>query len=102
MGNKPIVKSSALAIGLGALLATTAVAATAGAASAGADVQAEPQQTAAKDKSRRICRNLTPSGSRLTRRLCRTQAEWDQNRETTQDSVLKEQLGSGTTYDSPG
>lgn len=32
---------------------------------------------AGPDRSKRVCRNVTPTGSRMTKRVCRTQAEWD-------------------------
>jgi len=98
MGTKPIVRASALAMGFGALLVGTALVAATGASSAAADVQAEPKATA-KDNSRRICRTLTPSGSRLTRRVCRTQAEWDQSRDRTQEGHLKQQIDQSTLFE---
>lgn len=98
MGVKRVAKMSALTMGLGALLAGTALASAAGASSAAADVQAEPKATA-KDNSRRICRTLTPSGSRLTRRVCRTQADWDQSRDRTQEGHLKQQIDQTTLFE---
>jgi len=38
---------------------------------------AGPSAEAAPDRSKRVCRNMTPTGSRMTKRVCRTQAEWD-------------------------
>lgn len=74
MGVKPIVTASALAIGFGALWATPAL--TSGsAATAAAETQ---PKAAANDPSRRVCRNLIRSGTRLSTRYCRTQAEWDE------------------------
>ena len=35
-------------------------------------------QGGADDTSRRACRNLIRSGTRLSTRYCRTQAEWDE------------------------
>ena len=102
MGVKPVAKMSALTMGLGALLAGTALASATGASSAAADVQAEPKATA-KDNSRRICRNLTPSGSRLTRRVCRTQAQWDDTADTAQEGLLKHQIDQSSLFEqAPG
>jgi len=72
MGVKPIVAASALAIGFGALWATPAL------TSGSAATAAETPKAAASDPSRRICRNLIRSGTRLSTRYCRTQAEWDE------------------------
>jgi hypothetical protein len=71
MGVKPIVTASALALGFGALWAAPGL--TSGSAPA---ATAEPQPKA-NDTSRRVCRNLVRSGTRLSTRYCRTQAEWD-------------------------
>ena len=40
------------------------------------------QQPRARDNGRRICVNEDMSNSRLSRRVCRTQAEWDEMRRT--------------------
>ena len=56
----------------GALLSMSVTALGAGAAAAAGDGKAD-----AKDPSRRVCRMITPTGSRLAIRSCRTQAEWD-------------------------
>lgn len=95
MGTKPVVRASALAMGFGALLVGTALVAATGASSAAAGVQAEPKAPA-KDNSRRICRTLIPSGSRLSSRVCRTQAEWDQSRDRTQQGLLEHQTEQST------
>jgi hypothetical protein len=86
MSTKLIGTASGLTMGLAALLsgATFAGFATAAVAS---------EQTAAQgDTSRRVCRSITLSGSRLSRRVCRTQAEWDASRDRTQDGVLQHQV----------
>jgi hypothetical protein len=74
MAVKAIVAASALAIGFGALWASPGVA-TNPAAPAATGTQ---PKAAANDTSRRACRNLVRSGTRLSTRYCRTQAEWDQ------------------------
>lgn len=58
----------------------TGVALTIGASTigAGAASAAGEQPTARDDASRRICRMVTPTGSRLAIRSCRTKAEWDE------------------------
>ena len=40
------------------------------------------QQPRARDTSRRVCVSENMSNSRLSRRVCRTQAEWDEMRRT--------------------
>ncbi len=101
MGAKPIGTASVFAMGIAALWAGPALAGETSALLAGDAVQ--KQRNAADDSSRRVCRNITPTGSRLTKRVCRTQAEWDKSRDKTQDSHLQELLGDGTTYEqAPG
>jgi len=75
MGKKPIVAASAAAVALAALWTGTAFAGRSAPSAAGGAVET---QITAKDTSRRVCRNLVISGTRLTTRYCRTQAEWDQ------------------------
>jgi hypothetical protein len=72
MAMKPIVAASVLAIGFGALWAAPALAGEPSAAAA----EAQPG-AARNDGSRRICRNVVRSGTRLSTRFCHTQAEWD-------------------------
>ncbi|HVQ09730.1 MAG TPA: hypothetical protein VMS43_14975 [Allosphingosinicella sp.] len=69
---KPIVAASALAIGLGALWAAPGL-------TSGSQVTApaEAPKATATDPSRRVCRNVVRSGTRLSTRYCHTQAEWD-------------------------
>ena len=70
-----IVAGSLLTAGAAILGAGAAVAGvTAESTVAAAQEQANPQQ----DRSRRVCRTVVPSGSRLGVRTCRTQAEWDE------------------------
>lgn len=79
MGGMRILTVAALAIGLGALGAVPA-----SAADDGASKKAE-------DTSRRVCRMVIPTGSRMTSRICRTQAEWDAAMDKTQANVLRHQ-----------
>lgn len=44
------------------------------------------------DPSRRVCKSLTPTGSRVPKRFCMTQLEWDEAAKRAQDSVFKQQL----------
>lgn len=71
MAMKPMVAASALAMGFGALWASPGL--TGGSAPA-ATAESQPK---ANETSRRVCRNLVRSGTRLSTRYCRTQAEWD-------------------------
>ncbi|MDB5722254.1 MAG: hypothetical protein JWP15_2872 [Alphaproteobacteria bacterium] len=58
------------------------------AADAPAATAAAPAPKLAKnDKSHRICRVVTPSGSRFTSRVCRTAEEWENEARKTQDWV---------------
>ncbi|HYI49145.1 MAG TPA: hypothetical protein VEX35_11850 [Allosphingosinicella sp.] len=77
MGVKPIVTASALAIGFGALWAGPALTAE----SAPAAAQESQPKTTQVDTSRRICRNLVLSGTRLSRRSCRTARAWEEDAE---------------------
>jgi hypothetical protein len=83
MGARQIIAVAALAIGLGAL----------GAGAAFADGPAGTSQPAkAKpDSSRKVCQNLVPTGTRMSARVCKTQAEWDASRDKTADNLLRHQ-----------
>jgi hypothetical protein len=92
MGMKSIVTASALATGLGVLWAPPAIA---GEPSAAAPAEAQPR---ANDTSRRVCRNLIRSGTRLSTRYCRTQAEWDEAGEGAR-RFLQEGQNEGSSRD---
>jgi hypothetical protein len=89
MGANRIVKACAMAMALGAMGA--------GAVLPGGAFAKGPKP-AKDDPSRKVCRNLIPSGSRLATRICKTQAEWDENRDKVQDGVLQFQMKEQTTY----
>lgn len=91
MGVARIITIAALAIGLGAMGARSAASANGPGASKG--------KKAKEDPSKRVCRNLILSGSRLSTRVCRTQQQWDESRDKAQDGVLQHQMGPGTTYE---
>ena len=80
MGAKPIATAAVLAMGFGVLWAGT-VPAIAPAAAAAAAAEGQPK-AASGEPGRRVCRNLIRSGTRLTTRYCRTQAEWDESGES--------------------
>jgi hypothetical protein len=68
--------------GAAALLCAAAVPAVAAPANqdnsqAGAQSERPSQQPRARDPNRRICVSAQLSDSRMRRRICRTQAEWD-------------------------
>ena len=93
MGSKPASKASALVVGFGLLWASAALPAEAGGSAA------EAYQSKSKDDpSRRICRNITPSGSRLTTRICRSKAEWERSQTKAADGVFKHQVTESTQY----
>lgn len=90
MSAKLIGTASGFTMGLAALLSGVAFAGLAGGFATAA--VAGEQSAAQGDTSRRVCRSVTLSGSRLSRRVCRTQAEWDASRDRTQDGVLQHQV----------
>lgn len=93
MGAKTAAKASALMMGFGLLWASAALPTEAGGSAAEAF-----KGKAKDDPSRRICRNITPSGSRLTTRICRTKAEWDGSQTKAADGVFKHQVTEATGY----
>jgi hypothetical protein len=88
MGAMRIVTVAVLAAGLGVLGAASAFAGEAAGTS-------QPRK-AKDDTSRRVCRTIVPSGSRLTTRICKTQEQWDAAQEKTQDGVLQHQMTKQT------
>jgi hypothetical protein len=92
MGGIRIITIAALAIGMGALGAAPA--------SAADDGASKPKK--AEDTSRRVCRVVVPTGSRVNSRICRTQAEWNAAMDKSQESVLRHQTNeqSGMMADS--
>ncbi|HEX8513537.1 MAG TPA: hypothetical protein VF688_10595 [Allosphingosinicella sp.] len=92
MGAIRIVTIAALAMGLGAL----------GTAPAVADDGANKPRSAKDERSRRVCKNVVRVGTRLTTRICRTQAEWARGMDKAQDGHLQSMLKDHTTYGKPG
>jgi hypothetical protein len=90
MGVKGMMAAGLLAIGLSMP----------GVSAAAANGQNEaPEVKQAKDDgSKRICRSIRPTGSRMSTRVCRTQAEWTRSQDKSQDSVLQHQMRETTTY----
>lgn len=73
MSVKSFAAASALAVACGALWAAPA---------STQDTSAEAQtKSAHPDTSRRVCRNVVLSGTRLSRRSCRTVTSWDEDAE---------------------
>lgn len=69
-----IVTGAILGLGLNVVGASAALAGQAPAAT----VAGQEQPADAKDdSSRRVCKMVTPTGSRLALRTCRTKAEWE-------------------------
>jgi hypothetical protein len=87
------IRISALALTLGAVFATSTIFGVPLGAAARAE---EGQNNAENPKSRRVCRYQTPSGTRMTRRVCRTQEEWDRGMDKTQQGVLEFQTENAT------
>ena len=71
-----LVTGFALTIGLSAVGPGAAPAGAMDGPAAVVLAQAQPA-SAGKDPARRVCRTITPSGTRLGLRSCRTQEEWD-------------------------
>jgi hypothetical protein len=87
MSGKPISTGSALTVGFAVLLASAVLAPVTGAAAASASVDTPRKATDAR--TRRVCRTVMQTSSRLTNRVCRTQAEWDESMREQQDSFLR-------------
>ncbi|MEA3063873.1 MAG: hypothetical protein QOJ27_301 [Sphingomonadales bacterium] len=90
MGSRQIVTVAALAIGIGVF----------GAGPAFADEGSGNSQPgkAMTETSRKICRILIPTGSRMTTRICRTQAEWAKSMDKAQESMLRYQSTQQSGY----
>jgi len=86
-------KKLALVVGLSALLTAPA-----GAISPGKD----GSKKSAQDPSRRVCRSLTETGTRFSTRVCKTQAEWDEQMRKTQDSALDHQWKNSAASENRG
>lgn len=89
MGTKMIAAAAALAISFGPM------AGPAFAADKSATPEAGAKKAAKDDPSRRVCRNLTISGSRLTTRFCQTQAEWDRQAEQAMRNAMGQKANAG-------
>ena len=84
-----VLPSAGLLIGFGVLAAATGLASPSPAWST-VQSQANPGAT----RSRRVCRDLTPTGTRLMRRVCRSQADWDEEARKSSESVRRQQADS--------
>jgi hypothetical protein len=94
MGASQTMTIAALAMALGAIAAGPAFA---------DDAPGTSQPRKAKsDTARKICRVMIPTGSRMTSRICRTQAEWDKSMDKNQESLLRYQSTRETQYAQPG
>jgi hypothetical protein len=83
-----------LAVAAGALLAAPAV--------AGSNGKARSKDKSVEDGSKRVCRTLTPTGTRFTTRICKTQADWDLEMSKTQDSALSHQRDNSGASENAG
>ena len=88
MGLTRFITITALAMALGAL----------GTAPAVAGDEAKKPKLAKDDPSRRVCKNIVRVGTRLSTRVCRTQADWDSSMDKAQDGQLQSLLKDHTTY----
>ena len=85
MAKKHIAAASVLVVMLVSLGSVPVVAAT------GTQAQSTGK-TAKDDTSKRVCRNLVLSGSRLSTRFCRSQADWERDAEKAQRDHLDSRL----------
>ena len=82
-------QSCSVLLGLALLLGSSAAA------------SAEQPSRGKNDQSRRICRSVTPTGSRFTDRVCRTQAEWDRAEDKAQREAQDQQAINTARWDKP-
>jgi hypothetical protein len=60
---------------------------------------AQPAQEPPKKKERMICKSDSFVGSRVSRRICKTEAEWQAGKENAKDALDK--ISRGGDYRSP-
>ena len=61
---------------------------------------ANAKTQADKKKSKRVCRVVTPTGSRLVERVCRSEEDWNVAEKEAQDGLMKQQIdGSIRPFD---
>lgn len=80
MGLKSIARAAMFAIGVGAL-------------ATGAGLSAKKPKD---DTSKRVCKTVMPTGSRMTTRICKTPEEWAKMMDKTQEGVLAHQTTEST------
>lgn len=61
----------------------------------------DPSSKPKEDPSRRICKEQTPTGSRFTRRVCKTADEWQRDEQFAQNRI-DENARSMRSPDIPG
>lgn len=83
--------SIAFAAALGVAAFGTGAAIAAGGPETAGSSEAQPLKSK-NDTSKRICRNIVQSGTRMSTRYCRTQAEWDRAAEKNQEFLLQGQM----------
>lgn len=98
MGMGSFVKAAALVAASGVVFAGHAPAAGFGSSATDASAQAQ-EGSAKKDRSRRVCHTIRPTGSRLSNRVCRTPEEWERSRDRAQEGLLEMQFEQSTQYE---
>ena len=88
---------SKLALAVGVLLAGAAIGQEMSPSAA-----ANAKTKADKKAARRTCRVVTPTGSRLVERICRTQADWDVAEKQAQEGLMKQQIDGSIRPFDPG
>lgn len=78
---KFLIAAGAIAMSAAALPAVAAPAANQDSAQPGAQSGQAGQQARGRDPNQRVCVQDRFTGSRIRRRICRTQAEWEQLQE---------------------
>jgi len=92
------VKAAALVVASGIVFAGHAPAASFGSSATGTSVKSQ-EPTAKGDGSRRVCRTIRATGTRLSNRVCRTAQEWERSQDRAQESLLERQLEQSTQYE---
>jgi hypothetical protein len=87
MSVKAWLKTGILAIGAGALLSGSAMA-----ASSDADAQKQKKKD---ELNRMVCRSIMKSGTRISERICRTRMDWDRDAREAEDAALAQTTGPG-------
>jgi hypothetical protein len=62
-----------------------------------AETVAQTSDKQARDPNKRVCKNAQPTGTRLGKRICKKQSEWDEIERAARDTVQRSQTQSQMT-----